>query len=286
MKKLILIVLVCSVSSVLMAQVDWIVPDTDVQKISPFVFDEEMVSSGEVIYENSCIACHGTPTQNNPVVFVPSPGDPASEKFQDQSDGSLYYKISEGRGGMPAFAATLAEEEIWGLVAYFRGFNSDYEQPEFDYGDEVLADLALNLSYDDNVDKLVVKVSSNGVLEPGIDVSASLVGLFGKFSLGETTTNEKGIAYFDVDATLPGDEEGNITVQVRAQQGYAIEKVTERMPMATPTVYKSLIEGRHLWSVALKAPWWLIVVFNLVVVGIWGVILYIVIGLFRLKRVS
>ena len=85
--------LVCSVSSVLMAQVDWIVPDTDVQKISPFVFDEEMVSSGEVIYENSCIACHGTPTQNNPVVFVPSPGDPASEKFQDQSDGSLYYKI-------------------------------------------------------------------------------------------------------------------------------------------------------------------------------------------------
>lgn len=269
-----------------MAQNEWIVPENETQKISPFVFDEEMIKSGEVIYENSCIACHGTPTENNPVVFVPSPGDPASEKFQNQTDGSMYYKISEGRGGMPGFEATLAEEEIWGLVAYFRSFNKQYTQPEFDYGDEALAELKLDLSYDDNVDKLVVKVSSNGELKEGVDVSASVVGLFGKFSLGTDSTNQSGIAYFDVDATLPGDEEGNITVQVRAQQGYSVEKVTQSMAMVNPTVKTSLIEGRHLWSVALKAPWWLIVVFNLIVVGIWSIIIYIVVGLFRLKKVS
>ena len=76
MRKLILTLLFGSFSIVLMAQNEWIVPDNDLQKISPFIFDEEMVSSGEVIYENSCITCHGTPTHNNPVVFVPSPGDP------------------------------------------------------------------------------------------------------------------------------------------------------------------------------------------------------------------
>ena len=96
MRKIILTIVMCSVTLIVMAQGDWIVPDIDMQKISPFVFEDEMVTNGEVIYENSCISCHGTPTQNNPVIFVPSPGDPASEKFQNQADGSLYYKISEG----------------------------------------------------------------------------------------------------------------------------------------------------------------------------------------------
>ena len=58
------------------------------------------------------------------------------------------------------------------------------------------------------------------------------------------------------------------------------------MKVVNPTVKTSLIEGRHLWSTALKAPWWLIIVFNLIVVGIWSIIVYIVIGLLRLKKWS
>ncbi|MEN8115603.1 MAG: cytochrome c [Bacteroidota bacterium] len=286
MRNLILTIIVCAIPVILMAQNEWIIPEADLQKISPYIFEDDVVNSGEIIYENSCISCHGTPTKNNPMVFVPSPGDPASEKFQNQTDGSIYYKISNGRGGMPAFAETFAEEEIWGLIGYFRSFNENYEQPEFDYGDEVLAELALGLSYDENVDKLVVKVTSNGEHKEGIEVSSWVVGLFGKFPLGVESTNNSGIAYFSVDPTLPGDEEGNITVQVRAQQGYSIEKINQKMKLVNPTEKTSLIEGRHLWSPALKAPWWLIIVYNLVVVGIWSIIIYIVIGLFRLKKVS
>ncbi|WP_045029477.1 c-type cytochrome [Draconibacterium sediminis] len=268
------------------AQDNWQVPTAEQEKLSPYVFDNDMVKDGEVLYENFCISCHGTVTKNNPIVFVPSPGDPASEKFQSQPDGSIFYKISNGRGGMPSFAPTLEEEEIWSLIGYFRNFNREYVQPEFDYGDEVLSELAMVLSYDPNVDKLVVKVTSNGEPKSGIQVGAAVKGLFGKFILGNVGTNEKGLAWFDVDRNMPGDEEGNLTVQVRAQEGYSIKKAEEKMQLVNPTERTNLIAGRHLWSKAIKAPIWLIVVFNLVISCIWGIIIYIIIGLFRLKKVS
>lgn len=284
MKRLILFFLIACFPAILFAQDEWIVPEPDQLKISPYIFEEEMVTGGEQIYENSCISCHGTPTANNPMVFIPSPGDPASDKFQNQPDGSMFYKISHGRGGMPSFANAFAEEEIWSLIAFFRSFNKNYKQPEFDYGDEVLADLGLSLSFDDNVDKLVVKVTSDGELKEGIQVSSWVVGLFGKYLLGKDTTNESGIAYFNVDPLMPGDENGNLTVMVRAQKGYSIKKTKEQIKMVNPTEKTSLIEGRHLWSTALKAPIWLIVVFNLIIVGIWSIIIYIFIGLLRLKK--
>lgn len=286
MRNLVFTIIICSLPFILKAQDEWIVPENDLNKISPFVFDDAIISAGEALYESSCMACHGTPTQDNPIVFVPSPGDPASDKFQNQQDGSLFYKINEGRGGMPSFKETLAEEEIWGLVAYFRTFKNGYVQPEFNYGDEVFSDLKMDLSYDDNIDKLVVKVATDGEYKEGVEVSSSVVSLFGQFPLGVDSTNSSGIVWFDVDVTLPGDEEGMLTVQVRAAKGYSIKKVTQTMKLVNPTVKTNLIEGRHLWSTALNAPWWLIVVFNLIVVGIWSIIIYIVIGLLRLKKVS
>ncbi|MCY1721202.1 cytochrome c [Prolixibacteraceae bacterium Z1-6] len=285
MKKLILITIVI-LPLFVAAQETWVVPETNLEKISPFVFDDDLIKDGEALYENLCISCHGTVRKNNPMVFVPSPGDPASEKFQSQTDGSMFYKINKGRGGMPGFEPTLEEEEIWSLIGYFRSLNKAYIQPEFDYGDEVLSELAMALSYDANVDKLVVKVTSNGEMKSGIKVSAAVKGLFGKYILENEETNETGIAYFNVDRKMPGDEEGNLTVQVRAQEGYSIKKTEQTMQLVEPTVKTDLIAGRHLWSKALKAPIWLIVVFNLIVSCIWGIIIYIIIGLVRLKKVS
>ena len=286
MKHLLLFLFVLLFPVILFAQNEWIVPVTDTGKISPYIFEEEMVTTGEVLYENVCTSCHGVPTKNNPMPFAPSPGDPASDKFQGQTDGSMFYKITNGRGGMPSFANSLAEEEIWSLIAFIRSFNKTYEQPKFDYGDEILVDLDLSLSFDENVNKLVIKVTSDGELKEGIQVSSWVVGLFGKYMLGKDTTNKMGIAYFDVDPLFPGDETGNLQVQVRAQKGYSIKKTNQKMKLVNPSVKTNLLEGRHLWSIALKAPIWLIVVFNLIVVGIWSIIVYIVVGLLWLKRIK
>lgn len=66
-----------------------------------------------------------------------------------------------------------------------------------------------------------------------------------------------GIAYIDVDPTMPGDEEGKLSVMVKASKGFGRAKINEKMVMVEPTIRKSAIEGRHIWSTDKMAPVWL-----------------------------
>ncbi|MEN8231031.1 MAG: cytochrome c, partial [Bacteroidota bacterium] len=110
------------------AQEKWVAPETYNEMLSFLIFDEEIQLEGKLIYTRSCRSCHGTPTKEDFTIMAPSPGDVASEIFQDQTDGSLFYKIQKGKGSMPSFEKAFAEEEIWSLVSYIRSFNPDYQQ--------------------------------------------------------------------------------------------------------------------------------------------------------------
>jgi mono/diheme cytochrome c family protein len=49
------------------------------------------------------------------------PSDFSKPAFQGQTDGSLYYKVSEGREDMPSFKKKIPDtEDIWNLVNYMR----------------------------------------------------------------------------------------------------------------------------------------------------------------------
>ena len=95
---------------------DWQVPEDKTGKVASFKFDDVSHKNGEKIFQQNCISCHGTPGKNNFVQLVPPPGDPATDKFQKQTDGDLFYKITTGRGAMPSFKNTLTEEERWSVI--------------------------------------------------------------------------------------------------------------------------------------------------------------------------
>ena len=49
------------------------------------------------------------------------PGDFSKAAFQSQSDGSIFYKISEGRDDMPSFKKKMSDaNDIWDVVNYVR----------------------------------------------------------------------------------------------------------------------------------------------------------------------
>lgn len=269
------------------AQEAWIVPDAAKEEVSIFTFDEEFARAGGVIYNNACTSCHGDPTQGNFTPMAPPPGDVASVTFQDQQDGALFHKIAKGRGSMPGFGDALSAEDIWSLVAFIRSFNEDYKQPVPDLEGIEIPVLALKLGFDDNVDKLVVKVfDEEGEGVPGASVSAFVKGLFGNMLLGKAQTNELGISYFDVDSKLPGDSEGNIEMLVKASKGYGSVKEIQKLNITEPNIAESLIAGRNLWSVGKKAPIWLIAMFTVSLIGIWSAIVYVVLGLRKIKKLN
>ena len=90
----------------------------------------------------------------------------------------------------------------------------------------------------------------------------------------------------DIDSKLPGDEEGYVKVMIKASKGYGNARLEESIQAAQPTMRTSLIEGRHLWSKARKAPVWMIVIFNLMGVGVWIAIVFILLELRKIKKLQ
>ena len=266
---------------------EWRVPEKEKENVSLRMFDTDNVTEGELTYQNYCLSCHGNPTQSDFALMVPSPGDIASDKFQSQTDGEIFYKIKTGRGAMPRFEDALDREQIWSLVAYIRSFNKKYVQPEPDLEGIEIPHIRLKLNFDDNVDKLVVKtLDGNGEPMLGVEVKAFIKGSFGNYLLGKKLCNELGIAYFNIDPKMPGDEKGFMEVIVKATKGFGMAKAKQKMQIVKPVTRTSAIEGRHLWSVSSKAPYWLIITFWLVVTGIWGTIIYVITGLLKVKKHS
>ncbi|WP_178139381.1 c-type cytochrome [Rhodothermus profundi] len=78
---------------------------------------------GERIYQQQCAVCHGPRGRGDGpagMALNPRPADLTSKAVQAQTDGALFWKISEGRGAMPAFKGMLSEAERWQVVTYVR----------------------------------------------------------------------------------------------------------------------------------------------------------------------
>lgn len=73
--------------------------------------------------ETNCASCHGAGGKGDGVAAAalppPKPADWTSAKVQKQTDGELFWKITNGRGAMPPWKH-LSEKERWEMVNYIR----------------------------------------------------------------------------------------------------------------------------------------------------------------------
>jgi mono/diheme cytochrome c family protein len=74
------------------------------------------------VIATSCAACHGSSGRGDGVASAalqPKPVDWSSAAVQSDTDGELFWKITNGRGSMPAWRQ-LPETERWQIVNYIR----------------------------------------------------------------------------------------------------------------------------------------------------------------------
>ena len=106
-------------------QDSWEVPGKFKKMENPYS-DDEAASIGKSLWRKHCASCHGKEGAGDgskSAELETDPGDFTSAGFQDQSDGVIYYKTTEGRGDMPAFDKKIpSEEDRWILVHYMRTF--------------------------------------------------------------------------------------------------------------------------------------------------------------------
>ena len=102
----------------------WPVPDKFNKMASPIKADAEVIKSGKVLWIKHCASCHGKTGLGDgtkAAQLETAMEDMTTAAVQNQSDGALFYKISEGRDEMPSFKKKIAdEEELWQIVHYVR----------------------------------------------------------------------------------------------------------------------------------------------------------------------
>jgi len=104
----------------------WIVPDAAKNKKNPVASNAESIAAGKALWSTHCKSCHGAKGMGDGVKasqLKTVPGDFTKQDVQAETDGSLFYKTSEGRDDMPSFKKKIPdEEERWSIVNYIRTF--------------------------------------------------------------------------------------------------------------------------------------------------------------------
>jgi mono/diheme cytochrome c family protein len=104
----------------------WPVPEKYAKMSNPVKSSAESLAEGKSIWVKHCQSCHGKTGIGDGTKasqLKTQPEDMTKPAIQNQSDGALFYKTSEGRTDMPNFKKKLPDEEdIWNVVNYVRTF--------------------------------------------------------------------------------------------------------------------------------------------------------------------
>jgi mono/diheme cytochrome c family protein len=108
--------------------VKWVAPASADELINPYDSNSENLTTAGLIYKKHCRSCHGRKGDGHGVeaadleTVVPDFTKPA---FVQQTDGSMFWKISEGRNDMETFKKKLDEEDIWLVIFYIKTFSAE-----------------------------------------------------------------------------------------------------------------------------------------------------------------
>jgi len=107
------------------------------KRTPPFGTSEDVFEGGAHVYRARCASCHGTPGHDATAGKSRMPGAPQLWKkskvgvgVSGQAPGEIYEQIAHGihRSGMPSFASTLPDTQIWQVTLLLD--NADKELPD------------------------------------------------------------------------------------------------------------------------------------------------------------
>ena len=282
---ILLIILVLPAQQVLSQ--DWLVPRDQSALPNPSEYNLENIKKGKEIYSRNCQSCHGDPGKNNPLALNPLPIDIASDRMHANSEGDMFYKITNGRGIMPPFEASLSEDERWKLINFIMNFNPGGRQLLTD-APPVKAKLLASVNEDKSSVEILAELEGPdrvGLVNAPVIVSAKKT--FGNIELGRTITNGDGRTEFFIPENVIGDEEGYVSIVVSLGDGYEANEVAlEKARVGKNKIVPRLIRGEVLWSTNDNIQLWLLFSYIVAAGGAWLVIGYIIFQIIKIKRYS
>ena len=122
--RIFLFVLVTALFNTAKAQsVPWVAPkDMDNLK-NALAGNTSFMSDAKALYIANCAPCHGDKGRGDGPAAAglnPKPADHSSASVQSESDGALFWKLSEGRAPMPGYKKIFTDQQRWELINFIR----------------------------------------------------------------------------------------------------------------------------------------------------------------------
>ena len=105
----------------------WVAPKSAKSLKNPFKGNSKIAKFGEKLYVQQCATCHGeSGTGDGPSgkFLAKHPQNFTKAQFQNQTDGEIFWKITNGNPPMPTFKNVLSDKQRWMIVNYLRTFAS------------------------------------------------------------------------------------------------------------------------------------------------------------------
>ena len=156
--------------------------------------------------------------------------------------------------------------------------------------DEKRATIKLIFEQDDSNRICKAIVTSENIPVKGTEVHFYVKRFYSLLPIGKAIeTNESGEATANYPIDLPGDKNGNLVAIAKIEDDDTYGNVETQAEVkwgVFPIVEKDQWGNRSLSASREKAPMYLIVVSNLIIIVIWGTIFYIIFQVYRIRKES
>ena len=102
---------------------NWLAPKEANDLKNPIAGNAADLASAKSLYIANCGPCHGDKGKGDGVAAAglnPKPADHTSASVQAETDGALFWKLSEGRAPMPGYKKIFSDQQRWQLIAFIR----------------------------------------------------------------------------------------------------------------------------------------------------------------------
>jgi hypothetical protein len=188
---------------------------------------------------------------------------------------------------------------LWDTTSFFTFIASVTDDPNFEDNDDNIeitkAKITIELleGEEKEVKVQINKYLEDGTIEPAQEVFVKLQvkRTFGTLSIGEDTyeTDDEGVFTASFPEDIPGGPDGILTIMAFVEDDDNLGNLKMEKEAQWGTIVSESDDsfgGRSLWAARDKAPIWLLVFPNLIIISIWGTMIYLVMLIFKIKKIG
>jgi mono/diheme cytochrome c family protein len=121
-KSMVILILVCS-NNIFSQTRKFPSPASADAYVNPLKGNADATAEGKKVYTQYCVPCHGAKGKGDGIAapgLSKPPADHTSDFVQKQTDGAIFWIITQGNNPMPTYKTALTDVQRWQLVNYIR----------------------------------------------------------------------------------------------------------------------------------------------------------------------